>query len=572
MSESKGKKLETILAKLQGLLPHLGNANAHEAEAARRAVNRLLASVGLDWHDLTALLVEKEPSLFDLFAKLFTSDADLLIELGLSGAELFHSSTSVTYADVMINGHRNTWPLTSTEFTDWLLHQFFMEMQKAPGLTAMKTAIRTLGAHARFNGQQREVFLRVAKHEGSIYLDIGDSEWSVVEIDATGWRMIDNSPVHFRRTQGMQALPIPKHGGSIAQLRSLVNLTDDGFVLYVSCILDSLCPDRRPHPVLYLAGEEGSTKSTAAKIARSLIDPNEVALRSLPTTVREIFVSANGGHAMVFDNVSNILPAISDALCQLTTGSGFGARKLYTDVAQILIGGYRPVILNGLQNAIDRSDLADRAVVVSMQRVNAEQRRSEIEIWNHFERDRAQIFGALLDCVACGLRRLPHVRLARPPRMADFAAWAVACSPFADGVFIKAFTGAATEAAEAVAEVDPVVVAVAAFMMDRESWNGTAVELHYELSNHDSTEAAPSKWRTWPREPASFSKKLRQAISVLRKIGVEVEFGRALDRRRTRAITLRKIEASERRHIRDVADSADSGDSGGTPNKPRLIK
>ena len=99
----------------------------------------------------------------------------------------------------------------------------------------------------------------------------------------------------------MYALPIPKHGGSIAQLRSLVNLTEDGFALYVSCILDALCPDRRPHPVLYLAGEEGSTKSTAAKIARSLIDPNEVALRSLPTTVREIFVSANGGHAMVFD-------------------------------------------------------------------------------------------------------------------------------------------------------------------------------------------------------------------------------------------------------------------------------
>jgi hypothetical protein len=50
-------------------------------------------------------------------------------------------------------------------------------------------------------------------------------------------------------------------------------------------------------------------------------------------------------------------------------------------------------------------------------------------------------------------------------------------------------------------------------------------------------------------------------MSVLRKIGVEVEFGRALDRRRTRAITLRKIEASERRHIRDVADSADGAAS-----------
>jgi hypothetical protein len=319
MSDTKRKKLEAIFAKLQKLLPHLGDANVAKAEAARQAINRLLAKAKLDWHDLMALMLEKQPSLFDVLAKLFAKDEDTLVKLGLAGAAFFHNSASAAFADVIVDGHRKTWLLSGTEFHDWLLQQFFNELEKAPSLTAMKTAIRTLSAHAQFKGAKHEVFLRAAKCDGKIYLDIGDSEWSVMEIDATGWRMIDNSPVHFRRTQGIQALPIPKHGGSIAQLRSLVNLTEDGFALYVSCILDALCPDRRPHPVLYLAGEEGSTKSTAAKIARSLIDPNEVALRSLPTTVREIFVSANGGHAMVFDNVSNILPAISDALCQLTT-------------------------------------------------------------------------------------------------------------------------------------------------------------------------------------------------------------------------------------------------------------
>jgi hypothetical protein len=214
--------------------------------------------------------------------------------------------------------------------------------------------------------------------------------------------------------------------------------------------------------VLYLAGEEGSAKSTAAKIARSLTDPNSVPLRNLPATVREIFVSANGAHVMTFDNISNIPPAISDALCQVATGGGFGTRRLFTDTSQILVGGYRPVILNGLQNAINRSDLADRAVVIPMQRVAAEQRRSESELWNRFESNRAQIFGALLDRVSCGLRQLPHVRLSRLPRMADFALWSVACEAFATGVFIKAFEGAAAEATEAVVEVDPVAVAIAA--------------------------------------------------------------------------------------------------------------
>ena len=195
---------------------------------------------------------------------------------------------------------------------------------------ATKQAIRTLSAHAKYSGPQHEVHLRAARLNGKIYLDVGDKKWQVVEIDASGWRMIQDLPVRFRRTAGMAALPLPERGGSIAQLRQLVNLSDVGFVLYVSWLLDALYPGRR-HPVLYLAGEEGSTKSTAAKIARSLTDPNTAALRNLPTTVRDLFVSANGSYTMAFDNVSIIKSAISDALCQIVSGSGFGARKLFTD-------------------------------------------------------------------------------------------------------------------------------------------------------------------------------------------------------------------------------------------------
>jgi hypothetical protein len=435
--------------------------------------------------------------------------------------------------------------LSDPEFSDWLLHQFFKDKKKAPAPSAMKAAIRMLSAEAKFNGAQHDVYLRAAKFGGKIYLDIGDPEGHVVEIDATGWRMTLDPPVRFRRTAGMAALPLPECGGSIEQLRTLVNLTDDGFVLYVSCILDALSPGR-PHPVLYLAGEEGSTKSTAAKIARSLIDPNTVPLRNLPTTVRDLFVSAHGSNVLVFDNVSNISAGISDALCQVASGSGFGTRKLFTDTGQLLISGHRPVIITGLLNAISRSDLADRAVIISMSRIAPEQRCSESEILSRFELRRPQIFGALLDCMVHGLRQLPHTQLARLPRMADFALWSVACGAFAPGAFVAAFEQAEAEANEAVAEADPVVIAVAAFMVEFRSWSGTAAELLHLLSKLDRTEAEPSAWKSWPREPSSFGKRLRLAMPVLRKIGVEIVIGKAPDRRRTRRIMLSKIEPAER--------------------------
>jgi hypothetical protein len=557
----KRKALEAIFPKLKKLLPHLGNENAGEAEAARLAIKRLLATVKLDWTDLASLLGNNESSILEAFASLFAKDQDVLVELGLAHATYF-CSPDAAFADVAIDGHRHTWPLSGPDFHDWLLHRFFTERKKAPSLSAMKAAIRTLGAHARFNGARNEVYLRAAKVGGKIYYDLGDAEWNVVEVDATGWRIISEAPVRFRRTQGMLALPLPERGGSIMQ--PLVNLTGDGFVLYISWLLDAMHPGR-PHPVLYLAGEEGVAKSTAAKIARCLIDPNEVPLRNLPTTVRDLFVSAHGSHALAFDNVSTIPPAISDALCQIATGSGFGTRKLFTDTSQTLVSGHRPVILNGLLNAISRSDLTDRAVVNPMSRITPQQRRSEAELWAQFEAQRAQIFGALLDDMACGLRQLPNVRLASLPRMADFALWSVATEAFPPGAFMAAFDHAAAEATEAVIEGDPVSVAVAAFMDGRGAWHGTAAELLRDLSARDRSEAEPSTWKAWPREASAFGKRLRMATAVLRKIGIEVTFGKASNRSKTRTITLSKIE--RRTDTSDRSDTSDGADTDPTSHE-----
>ncbi len=51
--------------------------------------------------------------------------------------------------------------------------------------------------------------------------------WRAVEIDATGWRVIDKPPVRFRRAAGMQPLPMPVPGGSIETLRSFLNVQSD---------------------------------------------------------------------------------------------------------------------------------------------------------------------------------------------------------------------------------------------------------------------------------------------------------------------------------------------------------
>ena len=412
---TKQNKLNRILDKLRKLIAHFDNENPNEAHAAWRRATELLKSAELDWRDFLNLTSNNKESIAEVLFRLLEKEAEALIRIGRTGATYFCDPGGNAFADIMADGRRETRPLTSDEFADWLTNLFYAEKKKAPTSAAMKNAIRTLRAHARFEGERHKVHLRVAEYDGKIYLDLADSEWRAAEIDASGWRVVHDPPVRFRRTAGMAALPMPQPGGSITQLRQFVNLSDPHFILYVATIVDALRPGF-PHPVLYLAGETGSGKSWLAEIRRKLTDPStedstagDADLRTLPSTIRDLFVSAYNTYALTFDNVSAFSPAISDTLCQIASGSGFSTRKLFSDVGEVRIGGSRPIVLTGIANAITRPDLADRTVILPLSPIPNKQRRSEKQLRKDFKRQKPLILGALLDAVVCGLKNLPSL-------------------------------------------------------------------------------------------------------------------------------------------------------------------
>jgi hypothetical protein len=247
------------------------------------------------------------------------TQADILIDLTQS-AELFHAPDGTGFADLDINGHRETWPIRGKGFRRWLARRFFEATQGAPSSEALQSALNVIEAKAQFDAPERIVHIRVGELDGRLYLDLCDSTWRAVEIDAIGWRVIDNPPVRFRRAAGMQPLPVPAAGGSIEMLRSLLNVkTDADFVLTVAWTLGCL-RNRGPFPVIALLGEQGSAKSTFSAIVRALIDPNTAPLRALPREDRDLFIAASNGHVLAFDNVSSLPPWISDTLCRLATG------------------------------------------------------------------------------------------------------------------------------------------------------------------------------------------------------------------------------------------------------------
>lgn len=458
------------------------------------------------------------------------TQATALVRLATERAGLFHRADGTGFADIEVNGHRETWPVRSRGFRSWLARLFFDETGGAPNGEAMQAALGLIEARCQFDGDERPVFLRVGGHEGRIYLDLCDAAWGAVEIDADGWRVVSDPPVRFRRHSGMLPLPVPERGGSIADLRPFLNVAgDDAFALAVAWLLAAL-RDSGPYPVLAIAGEQGSAKSTFTKVLRALVDPNAAPLRALPREDRDLFIAATNGHTLAFDNISGLPHWISDTLCRLATGGGFAVRQLYSDQDEVLFDAQRPVILNGIEDFVSRPDLGDRAIMLALEAIPDEARRPEGTLWAAFEASRPRILGALLDAVSHGLRELPRTNLDRLPRMADFALWATACEGayWPAGTFMAAYDGNRSEAVEIAIDGDAVAREVRELVARMNFWGGTAKDLLGALNDQAGEKATRAK--EWPQTAKALSGRVRRAATFLRKAGIEVAFGARTER------------------------------------------
>jgi hypothetical protein len=451
------------------------------------------------------------------------SQADLLAELIIrSGAECFHAPgghDAETFATVSLHGHRETWPIKSTAFGRYLSRLYYEQFEKVPGAQAVQDAKNLLAGKAAFDGPEYPVAVRLAEHDGAIYLDLADQEWRSVRVTANGWEVVAETPVKFVRRRGMLALPAPARGGSLAEFFALANLpTEELRLLFLGWLVKAFRPDT-PFPVLNVNGEQGSAKSTLCRMARDLIDPNQAPLRRPPRNEQDLMIAASNGWVVAYDNLSGISAELSDALCCLSTGGGFGARELFTDDEEKLFRAKRPVIINGIDDVVWRADLLDRSINLTLPVIDEGRRQDEESLWARFDKARPRILGAVLDAVVVALTNLARVRLANPPRMADFARWVVAAEPAlgaSPGRFMQVYRQNRGEADSQLVEHSEVAQVVVRLIAAQGAWHGTATELLSEL-NRLCTDEATRKEKHWPKNAGALSKQLRRLAPVLRR-------------------------------------------------------
>jgi hypothetical protein len=489
------------------------------------------------WHNLPRIPLSEWESLgHDIHQKTEESDtrngkkkpvAKILIELALKLGSLWHDSTGAGWVDFTVKGNQQTARIRSKRFRDFLAQALWEQEERSINSEGWSEAVGTLEGLARFNGPEREVFLRVGKNENCIYLDLGTEDWQIVRVSPNGWDIIPYAecPIRFYRADCQLPLPIPTRGGSLDDLWQLLNVKEADRPLVLGWILSTFTPDGSK-PILTFSGEKGSGKSSAATLLKRLTDPTKVSKASGVGDARTVASAAVGRWVLCFDNLTHLSPEQQDLLCCVSTGAGYSHRTLYSDLEETFLEYRRPQILTGIDLVPTRSDLLDRCLIVRLERISEEDRLPEEELETLTLSLLPGIYGALLDLLVTALQNLPTTQPAKLPRMADFARLGLAAKI---PNFMETYASNLEVGSQAAVEANPLAAGILALLDTCNGyWHGTTTELIRKLQELDPTSKDFQKLSA-----RSVGRKLASCLKGdLAAVGVEVDQGKSTNGQR----------------------------------------
>lgn len=404
-----------------------------------------------------------------------------------------------------------------TSFRAKLAARFEQQMGRPPSNSALYEALETLEGNTSDLPMQH-LPLRVARFNGELVLDLGNPDGRVVVIGPGVWKVVEQSPVLFTRTGLTAPLPEPVRGGKLRDtILPMLNLSGPDRDLVIACVLSWLWPDIA-HPVIYLRGEEGTAKSTAARLLRRLVDPSTVEMRRQPGRDEDFEVTLSGQWGIVLDNLSSISEWLSDAICTAVTGVGDIKRKKYADQELSVLQFRRCFILTSIPPLMDRGDLVDRTCAFDLMPVGA--RRTDTEIEAEWEHTWPLALGALLDLACRVLSLMPEMSAEgrhRDFRMADFALIAAAMDRAAGTRALPRLAEKVADGVRSAVEADPFAAHLMRLAAD--GWSGSA----HSLFDTYKVRLRLAGSDLWPKNPIAMSMRIQRMAGILRKSGVVAE-------------------------------------------------
>ena len=434
----------------------------------------------------------------------------------------FYDNLDRTYAQ-LDNGKMVD--IDAKNYSGWIISSFYKKHNNMPNLTQLKMLKLFLNFHAKNNGSLISVHNRIGFENNCIWLDLADKENRAVKISNSGWEVITNPPVYFRRMSHMDALPMPVEGGSLDELFGFFNIPNqEDIAILLPWIVTALIPHIEK-PFFWFVGPPGSGKTTIPKMIQALVDP-VVQRGGLMLTGKPMEVAQQLDHHYLplFDNISKISKHISNLFCLGYSKGTASKRANYSDGDDYHFDMSGSAMFTAINMPKIGSDFIERSLGINFNTIRPEDRMPDEKWMRMFLEARPRIFGALLSAVAKTLEIEPQIEINRLYRIADFHTWGAAAAE-ATGVGIDNFEQslsryhevAVSQASNSLQWGEPMIEAIMAFMSEKPYWAGYAsdlVELLVEFYQNENL---------IPKTSAQLGKRLRRVAEPLSSLGIHIE-------------------------------------------------
>ena len=354
-------------------------------------------------------------------------------------------------------------------------------------------------------------------HSGKIVYFLGDEKWQSVLVTTQSWRVIQSKKVKFLRAKFDEPQDIPVAGGDLLELmRPFVNLDEDGFVLFVTFMVQAFSRSSS-HFAAVVSSSKGTGKSTLTKLFRALVDPSSSGAALTPSSESDLITQLAANYVVCFDNTAALSAKHSDILCAAITGTKAAKRKLYSDADQVVLNLHNVVVINGIDIVPRRSDLADRSLLFELRPISKTSRQTDASFWSAFMSRRPAIMGAIFDTLTKAMEILPTLKFEKHPRMAEafeeMTAIAVALG-VEQAEFQRVFEANNNKLQEAYNQSSPLVECVLEYMRATPTVNESASTFYKKLQA-----SIVGSTKFFPNSPSALSRKLHEERDALEAAG-----------------------------------------------------
>ena len=443
----------------------------------------------------------------------------------------FNDQLDTPYARFPVKDHFEHGPRRRKSFRIWLPGLYYTATKgKGANSDAIGQALDTLEAIAKFDGKgEVELHIRVCEHDGAYWYDLSNERWQAVKITETGWQVIDNPPVLFRRLAHQKPQVLPDGNGSIDALNPfLAGIDEQEHKELVTVLLVSYLIPGFSHAVLVPYGDQGSGKTTLSKNCKAIIDPSLIDTLGLVGERRELVQTLSHHWLLPYDNLSSLSREVQNIFCRAITGASYCKRKLYSDDEDIVTKNRICLIISGINYPATAPDLLDRCILIKLKRFSgSEQNKKDAELDKEFQAALPSILGGMFAVVSKAMQIKSKVNLSILPRMADFAEWGFVIAEarnIGGRSFLKTYQENTNLRNQEIIGANPVASAIVDFMEGRGEWTGKASELLDKLEAVTSEKERKAK--AWPKSSNVLTRRLNELKTNLDEAGINIEINR----------------------------------------------